>query len=81
MERRVLRSFRYFCLPCLVLWLALAAQASGVHTFTGVYKILKATAQTDDNVEVQVSLLVINDSGANVTDATISLVSSLATLP
>jgi hypothetical protein len=81
MQHRVLRSFVYFCLPGLVLCLALAAQASGVHSFTGAYRILKATAQDDGNVKVRVSLRVFNASGADVTNATISLVSSLVTAP
>jgi hypothetical protein len=81
MQHRVLRSFGYFCLPGLLLCLALAAQASGFHSFTGVFRVLKATSQDDGNVKVQVSLRVFNNSGANVSGATISLVSSLATLP
>lgn len=81
MQHRVLRSFQYFCLPGLVLCLALAAQANGAHSFTGVYKILKAAPQSDGNVKVQVSLRVFNNTGADVTAATISLVSSLVTLP
>ena len=83
MQHRVLRSFRYFCLPVLVLCLALAAQASGPHKFNAVYQILKVTDQHGDggDVEVQVSLRVFNNSGAKVTGATISLVSSLMTLP
>jgi len=79
MQHRVLRSFQYFCLPGLVLGLALAAQAGGAHRFAGVYQILKVTAQHDDNVQVKVSLRVLNYSGADVTGATISLVSSLVT--
>ena len=81
MQHRVLRSFQYLCVPCLVLCLALVAQASSVHSFTGLYRIVKATAQDDGNVKVQVSLRVFNYSGANVTGATISLVSSLVTPP
>ena len=79
MQHRVLRSLQYFCLPGFVLCLMLAAQASSVHKFGGVYQILRVTAQDDDNVQVKLSLQVINDSGADVTDATISLVSSLVT--
>jgi len=80
MQHRVLRSFQYFCLPGLVLCLALAAQASSAHKFSAAYQILKVV-QRGDNVEVQVSLRVFNYSGANVTGATISLVSSLVTIP
>lgn len=79
MQGRILRSFQYFCLLGLVLSLALAAQASSAHKFSALYQILKVTAQDDDNVQVEVSLRVFNYSGANVTGATISLVSSLAT--
>ncbi len=81
MQHRVLRSFQYLCLAGLVLCLALAAQAAGVHSFTGVYRILQATVQDDGNVKVQVSLRLFNNSGANVTGATVSLVSSLVTPP
>ncbi len=79
MQHRVLRSFHYFCLPAIVLCLALAAQASGPHKFNALYHVLKVT-EHGDNVEVQVSLRVFNNSGANVTGATVSLVSSLMTL-
>ncbi|MFY9911343.1 MAG: hypothetical protein WCF22_00035 [Candidatus Sulfotelmatobacter sp.] len=81
MQREASRWFQTLCVPCLVLCLALVAQASGAHSFTGVYRILKATPQDDGNVKVQVSLRLFNYSGANVTGATISLVSSLVTLP
>jgi len=76
MQHRVLRSFQYFCLPALVLCLALAAQASRVHKFSGLYQILKVSEE-GDKVQVEVSLRLFNNSGANVTGATISLVSSL----
>ena len=79
MKRRVLRSFQYFGLPCLALCLALAAQANG-HNFSADCKIVQVTKQ-DDNVEVKLSLRVINYSGADVKDATISLTSSLVTRP
>jgi hypothetical protein len=81
MQHRVLRSCQCFCLPAFVLCLALVAQAGSAHSFTGVFRILKATAQDDGNVKVQVSLRVFNKSGADVTGATISLVSSLVTFP
>ena len=80
MQHRVLRSFQYFCLPVLVLCLALAAQASGPHKFSAFYQILEVVQRGDD-VHVKVSLRVINNTGANVTGATISLVSSLVSLP
>jgi hypothetical protein len=80
MQHRVLRSLRYFCLPALVLCLALTAQASNAHKFSALYQVLKVT-EHGDSVEVQVSLQVFNHSGANVTGATISLVSSLVVPP
>ncbi|MFZ0136894.1 MAG: hypothetical protein WAK89_07545, partial [Candidatus Sulfotelmatobacter sp.] len=80
MQRRVLRSFQYFCLPALVLCLALTAQASGPNKFSAVYQILNV-ADHGDEVEVRVSLRVFNNSGAKVTGATISLVSCQMTLP
>ena len=79
MQHRVLRSFRYFCLSGLVLCLALAAQAGGPHKFSGSYQVLRVT-EHGDNVQVLVSLRVVNNSGADVTGATVSLVSSVMTL-
>ncbi|MFZ0954606.1 MAG: hypothetical protein WAN17_20225 [Candidatus Sulfotelmatobacter sp.] len=67
-------------MPALVLCLALAAQASSAHKFSALYQILKVS-EDGDNVQVKVSLGVFNHSGANVTGATISLVSSLVTPP
>ncbi|MFY9683497.1 MAG: hypothetical protein WA416_15815 [Candidatus Sulfotelmatobacter sp.] len=80
MQHRILRSFQYFCLPALVLCLALAAQASGPHKFSAFYQIVNVTDH-GDNVEVRVALRVFNNSGAKVTGATISLVSCQMTLP
>jgi len=80
MQHRVLRSFQYFCLPALVVCLALAAQASGPHKFSAAYQILKVNEHGND-VEVQVSLRVFNNTGTDVTAATISLVSSLVAPP
>lgn len=77
MQHRVSRSFQYFCLLGLVACLALVAQASSAHKFSALYQILKVTEQDGDNVQVKVSLRVINNTGAKVTGATISLVSSL----
>jgi hypothetical protein len=78
--RRSSRAFQYFCVPSLLLCLALAAVASNSRNFTGVYRILKVTEQ-GDSVEVQLSLRVVNHSAADVTGATISLRSSLKNLP
>jgi hypothetical protein len=80
MQRKASRVFVYFCLSCLALCLALVAQARNDHNFGGIYKIIKATPQ-GDNVEVRMSLRVINNSGADVKDATISLKSSLVNRP
>jgi hypothetical protein len=79
MQRKASRRFQLLYVPCLVLCLVLVAQGIGVHSFTGVYRILKATPQDDGNVKVQVSLRVFNASGADISGATISLVSSLLT--
>jgi len=48
--------------------------------FGGDYKIIKVTEQ-GENVEVKVLLRVINNSGADVKDATISLRSTLHNMP
>jgi hypothetical protein len=80
MQRKASRFLIYWCLPCLVLSLALVAPARNTRNFGGDYRILQATEQ-GDNVELRISLRVINYSGADVQHATISLASSLATLP
>ena len=80
MQPRFLRSIQYFCLPCLVLCLALTVPARNTHNFGGDYRILQATEQ-GDNVELRISLRVINYSGADVKKATISRASSLAPFP
>jgi hypothetical protein len=81
MKHKVLRSFQY-SLPCLVLCLAFIAHARNTvgRNFGGDYKILQAADQ-GDNVAVRISLRVINNSGADVRDATIRLASSLPTPP
>src|ERR1700724_3427601 len=80
MSRNTSRVLVYFWLPCLALCLALGAQARNDHNFGGDYKIIKATPQ-GDNMEVRMSLHVINNSGADVKDVTISLRSSLVSRP
>jgi hypothetical protein len=75
MRRSTSRAFQYFYLPGLLLCLALAALANNSRNFTAVYGVIKTTDQ-GDNVAVQLSLRVINHSGADVKGATISLRSS-----
>src|ERR1700726_1340189 len=76
MRRKASRLFVYSCLPCLALCLALVAQAKNARNFAGTYRIVKATEQ-GENMEVRLSLQVINHSEADITGATISLRSSL----
>ena len=80
MQRNTSRILLYFFLPCLALCLALVAHARNDHNFGGDYKIIKATPQ-GDNMEVRMSLRVINTSGADVKDITVSLRSSLVNRP
>lgn len=82
MQRKASRWFQHLCLPCLVLCLALVAQARNKDglSFVGDYRVLQATVQ-GDNVEVRVSLRVINNSGVDVQNATIRLISSLMMPP
>ena len=75
MRRKASRLFVYSCLPCLALCLALVAQAKNARNFAGTYRIVKATEQ-GENMEVRLSLQVINHSEADITGATISLRSS-----
>jgi hypothetical protein len=60
----------------LALCLGLAAFATGGHNFAGSYRIMQATQQ-GAMVQVRLSLRVINYSGRDVSNATISLKSSL----
>jgi len=80
MQRNTSRMLVYFFLPCLALCLALVVHARNDHNFGGDYKIIKATPQ-GDNMEVRMSLHVINNSGADVKDVSISLRSSLGNRP
>ncbi len=80
MQRKTSRFLIYWCLPCLVVCLALVAPARNTRNFGGDYRILQVTEQ-GDNVELRISLRVINLSGADVKRATVSLASSLAPFP
>jgi hypothetical protein len=61
-------------------WGAVRVLAKGAREFAGFYKILQVTKQ-DEQVEVRISLRVINYSEADVQGATISLTSSLPHAP
>jgi len=76
MQHRGSHFFHYFVLSCLALCLGLAAFATGGHNFAGSYRIMQATQQ-GAMVQVRLSLRVINYSGRDVSNATISLKSSL----
>jgi hypothetical protein len=54
--------------------------AKNTGNFGGDYKVIKVTAQ-GENMAVKVSLRVINNSGADVKDATITLGSTLHRMP
>jgi hypothetical protein len=75
------RLFVYLCLPCLALCLALTALAGNAHNFGGDVRILKVTEEPDNNVKVRLSLHIVNNSGADVKDASVTLVSSLVNHP
>jgi hypothetical protein len=84
MQRRISRSLKYFALPCLGLCLALGlavalaltAFAKDTRNFAGSYRMTEVAKQAG-NVQVRLSLRVINYSGADVSNASISLKSSL----
>jgi hypothetical protein len=82
MHRKSARPTYQVLLPCLVVCLAMAlgALAKNSRNFAGDYRILHVT-EKGDSVEVQISLRVINVSGEDVKDATISLRSSLRPIP
>lgn len=76
MPRRVPIFSPYFLVPCLIVCLALTAFAGEGHNFAGSYRITQSGRQ-GDKVQVRLSLRVINYSGSDVSNATISLKSSL----
>lgn len=76
MPRRVSIFSPYFLVPCLAFCLALTAVAGVAHNFAGSYRITQLGRQ-GDQVQVRLSLRVINYSGTDVSNATISLKSSL----
>jgi hypothetical protein len=80
MPRKPTRAIKYLLLPCLAVCLALGALAKNARNFAGDYRILHVT-EKGESVEVQMSLRVINVSGEDVKDATISLRSSLRPIP
>jgi len=82
MHRKSVRQIYQILLPCFVVCFAVAlgASAKSARNFAGDYRILHVT-EKGDSVEVQMSLRVINVSGEDVKDATISLRSSLRPLP
>lgn len=82
MRRESVRPIYQTFLSCLVVCLsvALGASAKNARNFAGDYRILHVT-EKGDSVEVQMSLRVINVSGEDVKDATISLKSSLRPMP
>ena len=82
MNRKSVRPIYQILLPCLVVCLAVAlgALAKNARNFAGDYRIVHVT-EKGDSVEIQMSLRVINVSGEDVKDATISLRSSLRPLP
>jgi hypothetical protein len=76
--------FQYFAAACVVLCLALTAYATVAYNFAGSYRILQVTkldtrqgAKQAANVQLKLSLRVINYSGTDVSNATVSLKSSL----
>lgn len=79
--RKASRLFVYLCLPCLLLGLALVATAGHPGSFSGDYRIVKATPLPDNMMKVEFSLRVINGSGVDVKNATITLSSTLHRMP
>jgi hypothetical protein len=79
-QSRASRWFQYFAVACFVLCLALTAFATVAYNFAGSYRILQVTkqgAKQAANVQMKLSLRVINYSGTDVSNATVSLKSSL----
>ncbi len=75
MQSKAPHFFLFLCLPCLVICLALAAPARDGRNFGGDFRILQAT-EHGENMEVRLSLRVINNSGFDVQNATIRLAGS-----
>jgi hypothetical protein len=76
---RAISRFVVIAAACAISMLAFQAAhvfAKNIGNFGGDYKILKATP-TGENVALKVSLNIINNSGADVKNASITLASSL----
>ena len=76
MQRKCACAMKCFWLGIAVLSMSLTALAGRGHNFSGDYKIVHSEKQ-GDNVQVRLSVSVINNSGADVKNVTISMVSSL----
>jgi hypothetical protein len=80
---RAISKYAVIAVACVISMLALEATrvfAKNGGNFGGDFKIL-STADRGENVAVKVSLRVINNSGADVKNATITLVSTLHPMP
>jgi hypothetical protein len=82
--RRAISKYVVIAVACAISMLAFELThvfaASNTRNFGGDYKIVKVTDQ-GENVEVKLSMVVINNSGADVKDASILLRSTLHPMP
>ena len=75
--RKASRLFVYLCLPCLLLGLELVAAAGHPGSFSGHYRITQTTTLPDNMIKVRFEMRVINGSGVDVKDASVTLSSTL----
>jgi hypothetical protein len=81
---RAISKYAVVAVACAISVLAFQAvqafAAKNTRNFGGDYKVIKVTEQ-GENVEVKLSMVVINNSGADVKDASILLRSTLHPMP
>lgn len=79
--RKASRVFVYLCVASLLLIAALGVRAGQPGQFYGDYKVTKLADEPNNMVRVRFTLRVINNSGVDVKNATITLSSTLHRMP
>ena len=81
---KAISRYAVIAVACVISMLAFEvtrALAANTGNFGGDYTVIKVTDQGENNVVLKLSLRVINNSGADVKDATITLGSTLHPMP
>src|SRR5271170_2656190 len=79
--RKSSRVFSYLCVTSLLLIAALGVKAGQPGQFFGDYKVSKLADEPNNMVRVRFTLRVINNSGVDVKNASITLSSTLHRMP